>query len=305
MKIAILLATYNGEKYIREQLDSIFTQTYKDWVVYIHDDGSKDKTMDILKEYAQREPNRIVIVDGASTGGARNNFFYLMSKVDAPYYMCCDQDDIWLPEKIEKTVKSMKKLEFNSQDEPLLVFTELTVVDGSLNVIAEKMGEYQSLDCKNITLPKVLMQNIVTGCTMMFNKKLRDEMLRYKNVNNIIMHDWWAGIIAARYGKLYFLDEPTIMYRQHGDNSVGAVDTRSLAYVLSKFNKSREIKESLVATRQQAKEFATVFNLDENSLAFQYSKSGSLNKIKRLLFYKRNGMTKSGLFRKIGLLVWG
>jgi len=305
MKIAILLATYNGEKYIREQLDSILKQTYKDWVVYVHDDGSKDKTVEILNEYAGQYPDKIVILKGASTGGARNNFFYLMSQVESDYYMCCDQDDVWLPEKIEKTVMQMQKLEKGEVDRPLLVFTELTVVDGQMNIIAERMGEYQSLACSDTSFSRILMQNTVTGCTSLMNRKLRDEALKYTNLNNIIMHDWWIGIIAAYFGDLCFLDEPTILYRQHGDNSVGAVDTRTLGYVLGKLNQIKAIKQSLYETRIQAKEFAETFGLGEDTLAYQYSQSEKMNKFARLLFYKKNGLKKSGLFRKIGLIICG
>jgi len=225
--------------------------------------------------------------------------------VDSEYYMCCDQDDVWLPEKIEKTVEAMEKLEKGKEDKPLLVFTELTVVDGQMNVIAEKMAEYQSLDCKDTSFSRILMQNTVTGCTMLMNKKLRDEALKYSNINNIIMHDWWIGIIAAFFGDLYFLDEPTILYRQHGDNSVGAVDTRTIGYVIKKINQGDKIKKSLYETRKQAKEFAEVFHLGESSLAYKYSQSDKMNKIARLAFYKKNNLKKSGLFRKIGFIVWG
>ena len=96
-KIAIILATYNGGKYLREQLDSIFAQTYTKWHLFIHDDGSVDDTNQIIMEYRFRNPDKITIVEGVSTGGAKNNFYFLLKNVEASLYMFSDQDDVWLP----------------------------------------------------------------------------------------------------------------------------------------------------------------------------------------------------------------
>ena len=304
MKIAILLATYNGEKYIREQLDSIFAQTYKDWIIYIHDDGSKDKTMDIINEYVKKYPEQVVIVDGPSTGGARNNFFYLMSKVDSEYYMCCDQDDVWLPEKIEKTFKLMNEIE-NDRDIPCLTYTDLTVVDGDLNVIAKQMSRYQNLECRNTSLSKMLMQNVVTGCTMMMNKVLRDLSIRYTNVDNIIMHDWWVAIIAEQFGKTAYLDEPMILYRQHGNNSVGALDSKSMSYIINKIKAFKKNKEAIINTQIQAEEMVHVFNLDNDSIPAKLASCRKLSKIQRLNVYCQNNLKKTGVARNIGLILWG
>lgn len=304
MKIAILLATYNGEKYIKEQLDSIFAQTYKDWVVYIHDDGSKDNTMQIVNEYVKKYPEQVVIVDGPSTGGARNNFFYLMSKVDAKYYMCCDQDDVWLPEKVEKTFNLMQKTE-SSEGTPCLVFTDLTVVDGELNIIAEQMSKYQNLKCQNTSINQMLMQNVVTGCTMMMNKSLCHLATQYTNVNNIIMHDWWVAIIAEQFGKVAYLDEPTILYRQHGNNTVGALDSKSMTYVVNKAKAIENNKQSIINTQIQAEEMVRTFSLDKESMPAKLASCRKLKKFQRLDIYRKNNLKKIGFARNIGLILWG
>lgn len=304
MKIAILLATYNGEKYIGEQLDSIFSQTYKDWVVYIHDDGSKDRTMQIVSEYAEKYPEQVVIVDGPSTGGARNNFFYLMSKVDSEYYMCCDQDDVWMPEKIEKTFRLMKETETNKEI-PCLIFTDLTVVDGELNIIAEQMSKYQNLECKNTSINQMLMQNVVTGCTMMMNKALCEMSTQYKNVNNIIMHDWWVAIIAEQFGKVGYLDEPTILYRQHGNNTVGALDSKSMSYIVKKMKAFENNKQAIMNVQIQAEEMVRTYDLEKDSIPAKLASCRNLSKIQRLTVYKRNNLKKIGLARNIGLVLWG
>lgn len=303
--IAILLATYNGENYIKAQIESILEQTERDWKLYIHDDGSKDKTMDVVQQYAKKYPEKIIIVDGPSTGGAKSNFFYLFSQVEAPFYMCCDQDDVWLPEKIEITKREMDNLIRGDEDKPALVFTELCVVDGELNVIAENMRDYQGLDCKNVCLNRALIQNVVTGCTMMVNRVLRDELTKIKNYKNVLMHDWWAILVAVRFGKVAFIETPTILYRQHGDNGVGASHATSLGYQLKRMLQGEEIKQSLENTRNQAKLFAEIYGENPDSLVKKYAELGGQSKLKRLQFYHKHDVKKSTTAKNIGLLIWG
>ncbi len=303
-QIAILLASYQGEAYIAELLDSLLGQSMQDWTVYAHDDGSKDKTAEILSRYAQRYPDHVCIVPGPSTGGARNNFFYLLKQVHAPYYMFCDQDDIWLENKIEKTFAAMQTLG-SEKDVPHLVHTDLKVVDSSLQVISDSMNHYQGLRCEDTPLQRLLIQNAVTGCTVMINRALRDQMLSYRRLDQIIMHDWWAALVAARFGTLYYLPEPTILYRQHEKNSVGAKKMLSISYLCSRLNKSAEILQSLEATRNQAKEFAQAFSLDQDSLVTRYGNLAKQRKLSRLKFYGQNKVAKAGILRNLGLLIWG
>ena len=131
--VAILMATYNGEKYLREQIDSLIAQTYRDWTLYIQDDGSKDATLDIIKEYSDE---RIVLVDvGLTRQGACMNFMSLLNMVESKYYMFCDQDDVWFVDKIEKELARMKMVEAEKGIEtPIIVHTDRTHTDAELNV---------------------------------------------------------------------------------------------------------------------------------------------------------------------------
>ena len=126
--IAILMATYNGEKYLGEQIDSLLAQTYKDWHLYIHDDGSTDNTNAILQEYAQKHSN-IHVLEYESQRGAMRNFLSLLQRVEADYYMFCDQDDVWLKEKVELSFEEMKRQEAACQGKPIIVYTDLYVTD--------------------------------------------------------------------------------------------------------------------------------------------------------------------------------
>lgn len=304
-KIAILLAAYNGEKYISEQINSILEQTEKEWVLYIHDDGSTDATGEIIKEYAQRYPKQIFIVEGKPTGGAKQNFFYLFSQIEAPYYMCCDQDDIWLPEKIELTKKEMNGLEQEDKTLPCLVFTELKVVNEALSLLSEKMSIYQGLDCKNLSLNRALIQNVVTGCTMMVNRAMRDEFHKITDDRDILMHDWWALLVATKFGKVSFVETATILYRQHSENGVGAKNTNSVFYLLKRMLQGNEIRQSLANTRKQAGYFVSLYDETEDSFIHKYAVLGRKNKISRLMFYQRYDVKKSTLAKNIGLFLWG
>lgn len=303
-KIAILMATYNGEKYICQQIDSILSQTCKDWELYIHDDGSTDNTIAAVENYVEKYPDKIHLIDGKSTGGAKYNFFYLFGQVEAPYYMTCDQDDVWLDKKIKLTCDKMLTIE-NKADVPCLVYTELRVVDSELNTIADTMSEYQSLDCHKRTINQFILQNSVTGCTMMVNMALRDKMLHITDIDNTIMHDWWAALVAAQFGKTAFIDEPTILYRQHGDNSLGALGINKLSYIVRRVWQKKQIQESMRLGRLQAREFAKTYNLPTDSLAVRYAALEGKSRRVRQRFYKENDMYKTGTMRRLGQAVWG
>ena len=301
--IAILMATYNGEYFLQEQIESILDQSYTDWSLFIHDDGSSDGTNAIIDDYVVRYPEKIFRVYGASCGCARDNFFFLMREVEADFYMFCDQDDVWMPEKVRKTYISMQDIDCGSN--PALVFTELSVVDENRSMIAESMSDYQNLNCRDLSLNRLLIQNAVTGCTMMVNRALRDMMLKYNHVENIKMHDWWAGIIAAAFGEILFIDEPTIWYRQHSDNSVGAQNDNSLNYQLDRVKNKESMRYSLELTRLQARELVEAFALPSEHIISQYANCMSMRKLQRLHFYFKNDILKTGIARLIGQIVLG
>ena len=228
----------------------------------------------------------------------------MFGQVEAPYYMTCDQDDVWLDKKIELTYDKMLTIE-NKADVPCLVYTELRVVDSELNTIADTMSEYQSLDCHKRTINQFILQNSVTGCTMMVNMALRDKMLHITDIDNTIMHDWWAALVAAQFGKTAFIDEPTILYRQHGDNSLGALGINKLSYIVRRVWQKKQIQESMRLGRLQAREFAKTYNLPTDSLAVRYAALEGKSRRVRQRFYKENDMYKTGTMRRLGQAVWG
>ena len=304
-KIAILLATYNGEKYIEEQIDSLFKQSFQDFTIYVHDDGSSDSTKDIIDKIQRDNPDKLFVLEGPPTGGPKQNFMYLLKNVSADYYMFCDQDDVWKPKKIDVTYSKMVEAEKKNLSSPILVFSDLEVVDSKLKTISNSMNKVQQLNPDKVRLNDILCQNNITGCTVMINKELAKLSINTFNIENVIMHDWWIALIASRYGKIIYCAEQTILYRQHGKNNVGAKSIISLDYILKRLSNIQELKETIDKTRIQAEEFCDCFGIKDNELIYEYSILSEKNKIERLSFYIRYKVWKSGFIRNIGFLLFG
>lgn len=226
--IAILLATYNGERFIKEQLGSIMSQTYQDWHLYVHDDGSQDATVAIIKEFIDKYPGKITLLDYPPTGGPCNNFLSLMKQVEAPYYMFCDQDDVWLPEKIQLSISALEEAEKEHPQKGIVIHTDLRIVDEKLSLIAESMWEHSGIYPEYI---KTFADSgghtaIATGCTMLFNNKAKK--CSEAPSDKAIMHDCWVCLCVLSHGGiLRGVSEKTVLYRQHGNNSLGAAGTAS------------------------------------------------------------------------------
>lgn len=232
--VAILMATYNGSKYLPHQIDSILKQHYTNWTLYVQDDLSTDNTPEILADYAKRDA-RIKVVDNQEKLGAKRNFMTLMEKVEADYYMFSDQDDEWLPEKILVTMKKMMEEENEAPEKPVIVHTDLLVVDSDLKEIAPSLWEMFRISPRILCNLDMLGGHcLVTGCTMMFNKAVRD--LSIPMPEAAIMHDVWMALVTFKNGgRIGYVEEPTILYRQHGSNTLGAIDFRT-NYVINKIH---------------------------------------------------------------------
>jgi glycosyltransferase involved in cell wall biosynthesis len=259
--IDILIATFNGERYISDQINSILSQTYCEWRLLIHDDGSTDRTIEIIKKYQEKYPGRIIIFEDGIVGlGAKDNFSYLLSKSIAKYTMFCDQDDVWLPRKIERTFNVMLELESSAVDNTAIgVFTDLKVVDNNLNIIAESAWNYQKNSPELSDNIKLLaFRNYITGCTLMINyhaKKISTPI-----PNKAIMHDWWIGLcILKNGGILKSVHESTILYRQHDHNEVGA-SKFSIYFIIHRLLDIKKFALDQVAVYNQAKDLGIKIN---------------------------------------------
>lgn len=225
--IAILLATYNGEKYLSEQIDSLLSQTYNDFTLYVHDDGSKDNTLAILSEYSNKYTN-IVVLDYEPSHGAKENFFGLLDRVEAEYYMFCDQDDIWHNDKIEKSLSFIRLIESEHKGKPVCVYSDLKVVDENGNTISESFFEMEGIHPEFLQdFDHASASNFATGCTMLFNHKAKEMM--HPNIAAATMHDSWVALSVLKVGgSVVPISEALIDYRQHGNNTLGAIDSNRL-----------------------------------------------------------------------------
>lgn len=246
MKISILLATYNSSKYLRAQLDSLFAQTEKKWDLVIRDDGSSDDTIEIIHEYQAKFSNVHLIQDGDRNLGPKVSFMRLLAVTEADYYFFCDHDDVWMPTKIESSLKLMISTELEFSKSPVIVHTDLTVADQDLNIISDSFWNFSKIQPK-ILENKNLIQvfNCVTGCTMVCNHRVKDIAFPYPS--SIPMHDWWLALNTLRYGGVIkHVPESTILYRQHMSNEVGARKV-GLSYFR---NKMRNIFSTLRGQKQ-------------------------------------------------------
>lgn len=233
-KIDVLMATYNGEKYLKEQIDSILNQTYQNIHLIISDDCSTDKTREILKTYEENE--RISVFYQEKNLGYVKNFEFLLKQVENNLYMLSDQDDFWMPEKIEKSVE---KLQNENLD---LVFGDLEVVDENLNTIYNSFSKFMLLDRKikrELNTNKLqYLYNCMTGCTILSKKEFLDKILPLPTNSKYMIHDYWMGLVISLNGKVGYLEEPYIKYRQHGNNQVG---TDKISHKFKKLEQVRNL----------------------------------------------------------------
>lgn len=233
--IDILLATYNGEKYIKEQIESILNQTYKNIKLIISDDCSKDSTSKILKEYEKKD-DRIKLYIQQENLGVVKNIEFLLKKVENKYYMLSDQDDVWLPQKVEKSLEKLK------QENADLVFGDLEVVDKDLKTIYPSFGDFMLLNKKinkYINSNKLnYLYNCVTGCTILAKKETIEKIIPLPQKSKYLIHDHWIGLMVSIYGKVAYIPEKYIKYRQHGNNQVG---TDKISHGFKKIEQVRKL----------------------------------------------------------------
>lgn len=233
--IKILLATYNGEKYIKAQLESLINNSYKNIEIIISDDGSTDNTLKIIDSYT-KQYNFIKLIHNKNKHGAFFNFSNLIRYVKehkkSDYYMFSDQDDIWLENKIQTSLDAI--LNFNDEL-PLLIYTSKKYVTEDLKEISFAIKKEHLIDLN------IIHQNKAFGCTFIFNNKLL-EKLELEPDSKFINYDHYVVIQAFLYGNIYYLPEKTILYRQHGDNVSGVVQKK----LVEKINIGKKYKNNII-----------------------------------------------------------
>ncbi len=304
--IDILLATYNSSRYLQEQIDSILRQDNQDWHLLIRDGGSADNTCQIVAEYCQKYPDKIIQIPSDGQASARENYSALLDATDAPYIMFADHDDIWLPDKIARTLSEMANAEKSfSSTLPLLVFTDKLVADENMHVLSKSFLKYQNLNPLKTSLNYLLVQNIPSACTMLINRALAD--LARPVPDTAIMHDHWLALTAAAFGRIIYLGIPTMMYRQHSNNVLGA-SQYGIKYLMRKaLEGKRKGKIRFHHNIVQATAFFARFKgkLDEKNatLLADFSRLEHCSRSERYRTLIKNHIYKNGICRNIGMFV--
>ncbi|MEC5342056.1 glycosyltransferase family 2 protein [Brenneria populi] len=298
--INIALATYNGERFIQQQLDSISEQTHKNFIIHLCDDGSKDDTLMVVKAHPLYQQGKIIIHPGKGGLGALRNFDRAISLCDAPYIALCDQDDYWHPEKLSALLVQVKKQELISPTEAILAFSDLEIVNETLGRIAPSFYRSSIKSSKAVNPEDFLVSNHIPGCVMLFNRQLKQ--LFEPIPKRIRMHDWWIAMIAASCGVICYIDRPLIKYRQHGNNTVGVPGMARRRILpdsllcLRGFSVTRKrtavMREELAAFYHRHKVKTDYFRpVIDNNMSF-------LNKL-NLMYRARNGERKT-----LSYLIW-
>jgi glycosyltransferase involved in cell wall biosynthesis len=308
--VEVLLATYNGGQFLRAQIDSILSQDYENLRVLARDDGSSDDTVAILHEYEKQFPDRFhVVLPSEATGSAKENFLQLMKASTSEYVCFADQDDIWLSSKVSKTMQAMVTLESRwGSTTPLLVFTDLCVVDDRLTTLHESLWKQAGIEPKFIhSLASVLGHNPVTGCTALINRRLLD--MSVKMPAEAAMHDSWIALLASAFGASAIVRAKTVLYRQHDRNVVG-IDSRpkSPREMIARFLQGEGRVLQWRANERQVealvRTYGEALSPKQRKLLDAYLRCGrSENRIVRVAMMIRYHFFRPGLLRNIATLI--
>lgn len=245
--IEILLSTYNGELFLRQQLDSIIDQTYQEWEILIRDDGSCDNTISIINEYCERYPHKIRYIGDNKNIGCLLSYETLLQESKAPYILFCDQDDVWMPDKIESTLNKMIFVEKSYPGSSVLIHTDLEVVDQNKNAIHSSFWKLSHIKPNLLKKFNYLgVYNGVTGCSMMINKAAKINAMPFSA--NARMHDSWISLCVSKVGYIDYVENKTILYRQHEYNQIG-VEEQLNSYNFK--NKFLNFKKVIIKNRLQ------------------------------------------------------
>ena len=308
--IDILLSTYNGEKYLKDQLDSIVRQSVQDWRIIVRDDGSTDSTLTgVLKQYQELLGDKLRVLSGENVGVV-GSFSRLMDQSSAPYLMFCDQDDVWFNDKVEVMLQSIKTVEQSlGSNIPVLSFSNLALVDQDGRPTGSDFWRFHGINPHHSSLERLLLQNVVTGCACMFNRALL--VISTPIPHEAILHDWWLSLNASLFGVLAVVDRPTIYYRQHSSNQVGA---RGISY--RRLRKMIGAEESVGARlagiiKRTATQATALLSRHSASLAPKqkrllegYVSLPDLNALDRKVFMLREGVLFTSSIRNICLMLF-
>jgi hypothetical protein len=305
--VLVLLATYNSERYLEAQLASLFEQTFDDFVVLVSDDGSTDRTSAILLDYARRFPGRLEFLPRREQhGGPLGAFTRLLNASAADYIFFCDHDDVWLPDKMALILTEMKRVEREHGAEmPILVHTDLAVVGSNLELIHPSAAAYANLSPASDRVPALLLSNAVCGCASAANRALCRRALPIPA--DAMMHDHWLALVAAAFGVLRYIPNPTVLYRQHERNVIGLQPWNAWAIakrVWQTIFGTRKLAAVAAQCRQAAalaNRFGDLLSPGDRRAAHVLGSLWNLPRLRRISAIRSNHLVLSGALRTVAL----
>lgn len=305
-KISIALCTRNGESYLEEQLQSLEKQSLRPDELVISDDASSDSTLYKIKHFSAKSNLNIRLIQNKEKLGVIKNFSQAIASCQGNYLALCDQDDIWLPCKLEYSYELIKKEEDKiGKDTPLLLHSDLEVIDQAGYLIAPsfmKMRKITHLESK--ALQRLLVQNFVTGSTVMFNSPLLQLALPIPST--AIMHDWWLALVASASGKIIYTNKATVQYRQHSKNYFGPhplLSIKSLKRIIDISTLEEEFAATIIQAQELKKRLHHQTRLEKTALLDKYLAAVEKGGLKAVKLVHREKFNKSGAIRNLYFLL--
>ena len=298
--LEVVLATWNGARHLDELLLSIRAQSLRPKRLLVRDDGSSDRTREILKDSAERWPGWLIELPGKCRLGSNGNFAALLAESQAEFVALADQDDRWDTDKLKILMETVQAAgAVHPEHTPLLVHSDLRLIDEEGLLLGPSFLRYQQLNPRHHSPNALVLQNVVTGCACLANRSLIDMSLPLPK--EVVQHDHWLALIAACKGQILFIDQPLLSYRLHQGNAVGAIGTGK-AYLqerLLSWGGEEGPRQRLRNCLRQAQ--ALHARLGDQDLAITQFQEGT--PCQRLVLIAKGRLWKSGLIRQLSLIL--
>jgi glycosyltransferase involved in cell wall biosynthesis len=303
VNIDVVLSTYNGATYLREQLDSICREPCE-LTINIRDDGSSDDTIDVVEEeYIRAGGSNVSLVRGCNVG-VKRSFSQLLEKSSGDYVFLSDQDDVWIPGRSKLMIDALVELEREAggQSVPCLVFTDAKVVDSNLSELCESFWRWEGLNpSTGIRLNRLFLQNVAPGCTMLVNRALLDAALPVPE--QALMHDWWLMLVATVFGRVSYVSEATVLYRQHSKNTVGAHRHGMASMVAKRHTARAKLKMVLNQVLAFRERYGLNIPAHNRMLVDEFLHMFEVGFFGRRIIMLRYGFIKSTLLKNFALVI--
>ncbi len=310
VSIQILLATYNGERYLPDLLRSLSDQEEPGFQVLWQDDGSTDSTQELLSNLWEKDSR---FRPGCSQGthlGPAGNFLSLLRQSDADEMLLCDQDDFWERKKVGALHRALEDAaaRFGPQT-PILIHSDCSVIDENGRELSPSFFRLEGWDPEATTLQQLLVQNNATGCTMLLNRPLADLVCRYGRAESMFMHDWFIALTAASFGRVIFLNQPLTRYRQHQGNTIGASRASLAQRALQVYGNKQKARERIALTYTHTLAFQQAFGealpAPAAGLIRDYLATRDMPRMSRILAVRRLGCVMQSPITRAGQILFG